>query len=115
MRRLLTIGALIVALLVPTVAYAETIVYDEAADTGVPKGVVGYDGVRCTGESTVGDVTYRNTIYIGADAGWMETQPARERAWQDGHCQYMQDLQHGWFWDKRGLPHPSVKITVTRV
>lgn len=113
--RLLIALLVVVMTSLPTVAHAEVVVYDEAQDTGIPKGVVGYDGVKCTGISSVGDVMYKNTIYIGADAGWMETQPSRERAWQVNHCQYMEDLQHGWFWDKRGLAHPKVKIAVEGV
>lgn len=96
-------------------AYAETITWDEAEDGGIPKGVVGYDGIRCIGESTNGDLTYRNIGYIGADAGEMSDNPKRESAWQSEHCSSMQELQHGWFWDKRGLPHQPVKITIQRV
>jgi hypothetical protein len=115
-RLLIALGIVVLTSLpISTPAHAETVVYDEGADTGIPKGVVGFDGVKCTGESTVGDVTYRNTIYIGADAGWMDTQPSRERAWQKDHCRYMEELQHGWFWDKRGIAHPAVKITVEQV
>lgn len=113
--RLLISLLVVVMTSLPTVAHAETVVYDEAQDTGIPKGVVGYDGVCCTGVSSVGDVTYKNTIYIGADAGMMERDSMRERTWQMNHCQFMEDLQHGWFWDKRGLAHPKVQITVEGV
>lgn len=94
---------------------AETVVWDEATDGGVPKGVVGADGIRCTGMSTNGDVTYINHGYIGADAEEMASDPRREQSWQANQCRWLQELQHGWFWDRRGSPHQPVKITVERV
>lgn len=99
----------------PGISGREVITWDEAEDGGIPKGVVGADGIRCIGVSTNGELTYRNIGYIGADAGEMADNPVREQAWQREHCQNMQELQHGWFWDKRGLPHQAVKITIQRV
>lgn len=98
-----------------TPVHAETVVWDEAADGGVPKGVVGNDGIRCTAESTDGEHTYRTIFYIGADAGEMATDPLRERRWQKEHCQNHSELLHGFFWQKRGLSMPVVKISTQRV
>jgi hypothetical protein len=62
------------------VAFAE----DRAWDGGPPKGMT--DGLVCHGEASGGGNTYRYTNYIGADAGMMASDPARERRWQQATC-----------------------------
>jgi len=121
MRKLFAILALLVLMMAPTVAHAELVVWDEAEDGGVPKGVVGHDGVRCIGEATAGGTTYRAIRYIGADAEEMSSNPTRERNWQVEHCRWInsQDVGgvRGWFRWQRGIDiDPStIKITVERV
>ena len=121
MKRLLAITGLLALSLAPTIAHAETVVWDEASDGGIPKGVVGSDGVRCIGEATAGGTTYRAIRYIGADADEMASDPGRERAWQVEHCRWINSQEvggvRGWFKWQRGIDiDPSIiKITVERV
>lgn len=130
MKRFLLVCVLVLSLSAPAVARAddgnglwvldpfkaqETVVWDEAEDGGVPKGVVGNDGVRCRGESSSGDLTHITFFYIGADGDEMASNPSRERAWQKEHCQNHSELMHGFFWDKRDSPHRPVKTSIERV
>jgi hypothetical protein len=119
LKDLLAILTVVAMLTIPTVApvvYAsELVVWDEAEEVGVPKGIIGNDGIRCIGESTNGDVTYRSITYIGADGDEMAADPSRERAWQAGHCRFMQELGHNGFWDQRNQPRQPVKISVEGV
>src|SRR5687768_12539305 len=72
------------------VASAETFVIDQ----GPPKGVVGYDGIRCTGEYERDGNTYRYVMYFGADEH--EAQES-ERSWQESRChQKMQRVMVAW-------------------
>jgi hypothetical protein len=86
--RFLALLAVLLALTV-TPAYADDFIWDAAEDGGVPKGVVGYDGLQCVGEATQDGHHVKLTNYVGADAGWMSSQPDRERAWQQAECRNM--------------------------
>jgi hypothetical protein len=83
----------IVPLPVP-VAHADSATFDP----GPPKGVVGADGIACTGRATQDGHTLTYTVYIGADGDEMASRPDRERAWQADYCQWAlsQDMS-GWY------------------
>lgn len=52
-------------------------------DPGAPKGVIGYDGIRCIGEADAGGHHFRYVAYVGADGD----EPAdSEHAWQASEC-----------------------------
>jgi len=107
--------------LVCTPAHAETVIWDEASDGGVPKGVVGNDGIRCIATATAGGDTYTAIRYIGADADEMASNPDRERNWQAEHCRWINSQEvggvRGWFkWTKGIDIDPSIiKVTIERV
>jgi hypothetical protein len=101
--------AVLVLLLVPTVVHAD----DYTSDEGPPKGVIGYDGIQCIGETTQQGHHLKIITYVGADAGEMATNPERERAWQKEHCQYIQNLMMGYWFSNRGLQVDTTQIHLT--
>ena len=81
LRSILIVVALFL-LALPAPAFA----HDRSWDDGPPKGVVGQDGIACEYTASYAGHSYHAVEYIGADAGWMASQPARERAWQISEC-----------------------------
>jgi hypothetical protein len=96
------------------VAYADS----ATIDPGPPKGVVGNDGIACTGKATQDGHTLTYTNYIGADREEMASDPTRERTWQTDYCQWMlaQDMG-GWYRNQWGvtLDPSAIKITIKRM
>lgn len=96
------------------IAYADSATFDP----GPPKGVVGQDGIACTGKATQDGHTLTYTVYIGADGDEMSSNPSRERAWQADYCQWAleQDMS-GWFKYQWGveLDPGSIKVTIKRL
>jgi hypothetical protein len=114
MRYLAILAVLLALVLMPTVASAETFEWDP----GPPKGVVGHDGIACYGEASQGGHTAKLTNYVGADAGWMSSQPDRERAWQQAECRSMMEshlaLVFTWKWNV-DLDLANVRVSSRRL
>lgn len=86
---------------VPVNVYADS---TTVIDVGAPKGVIGYDGIQCTGQATQDGYTLVYTNYVGADAGQMATNPQSERQWQLADCRWMLERDmSGWFLYRHGI------------
>lgn len=108
---------LALALFTPGLAHAESFVVERPA----PKGVVGFDGVKCIGEADYNGNHYRFVAYEGADADEMASDSGRERKWQENSCRRIlyNDQVYGSMatWIKRGydgslclLWHPGARL-----
>lgn len=83
MRRFAVLMVLMV-LCVPSVVHAETVTIDD----GPPKGVVGSDGVRCTGTVTVDGFTLKQVEYSAVDAEQLSADWQREKQWSRDNCKW---------------------------
>jgi hypothetical protein len=113
LRHVLVLLVLLAALLLPTtvpLAHADSATFDP----GPPKGVVGNDGIACTGRATQDGHTLTYTVYIGADREEMASNPTRERTWQDDYCAWAlaQDMS-GWFMVQHGITLDTTNIHIT--
>lgn len=101
------------------VSHPQTVHAEEATfDPGPPKGVVGQDGIACTGKATQDGHTLTYTVYIGADGDEMSSNPERERRWQNAYCAYaLEQDMGGWFKYQWGvtLDPGSIKTTIRRL
>lgn len=92
-------------------------VYAESAsfDPGPPKGVVGQDGIACTGTASQDGNTLKYTVYIGADGDEMASNPSREREWQRSYCRWaLEQDMGGWFKYQWGqdLKPESIQVSI---
>lgn len=114
-RRFALLAALLCSLVAPTMAFAETVEWDAAGDgVGVPKGIIGQDGIACHGEATQDGHTYKYTNYIGADGDEMASNPQREQAWQTNYCRHVLETDmSGWFMQQHGITLDTSRIKMT--
>jgi hypothetical protein len=110
-RHALVLLVLLASLLAPTQpAHADSATFDP----GPPKGVVGADGIACTGRATQDGHTLTYTVYIGADADEMSSNPTRERSWQAEYCTWAlsQDMS-GWYLNQWSVTLDPTNIRVS--
>ena len=103
----------IVPLSVPR-AHADSATFDP----GPPKGVVGNDGIACTGRATQEGHTLTYVVYIGADREEMSSNPTRERSWQASYCQWALEHDMGGYFKYQysvTLDPTNIKVSTKRL
>lgn len=124
--RWLVLLALLVACLVPSVAYADDgsgmalphggiATYEDAViDDGPPKGVVGADGMSCTGRAAQDGHTLKTTTYTGVDGDEWANHNDSQRTWREDNCKWqLEQNMSGWFLHRHNVILDVSRIKIT--